>query len=62
MYYRKGVTERLQGSVKKHDIRLYLKAGFTVRKYVVSPKDPLPCVSSVVSTISVFVRYEGRYM
>ena len=38
--YIKGVTERLQRTFTKH-IRLYLKAGFTVRDAVGSPKDPL---------------------
>ena len=39
--YMKGVTKRLQRAFRKHNIRLYSKAGFTVRNAVVSPKDPL---------------------
>ena len=36
----KVVTECLQLAFKKHDIRLYSKAGYTVRNAVVSAKDP----------------------
>ena len=33
----KGVTEHLRTAVKKHGVRLYSKAGYTVRNAVVSP-------------------------
>ena len=35
----KGITERLQRSFKKHDLRLYSKAGFAVSNVLVNPLD-----------------------
>ena len=58
--YMKGVTERLQRAFKKHDTRLYSKAGFTVRNAVVSaPRNLLARVNSVVSSMSAVVRCVG---
>ena len=39
--YMKRVTEQLQRALRKHGIRLYSKAGFTIKNSVVSPKDPV---------------------
>ena len=39
--YMKGITERLQWEFNKHDIKLYSKAGYTVRDAMVSLKHPL---------------------
>ena len=43
----KGVMELLQRAFKKHNIRLYSKAGHTVRNAVSAPRIPLTCVNSV---------------
>ena len=37
--YIDGITERVQRAFKKYDIAMYVKAGFTIRNAVVSPKD-----------------------
>ena len=39
--YIKGNMECRQQAFNKHNIRLYSKAGKTIRNAVVSPKDPL---------------------
>ena len=39
--YIKGVTEKLHGTSRKHNIALYAKAGFTIRNAVASLKDSL---------------------
>ena len=49
--YMKGVMERIQWAFNKHNIRLYSKAGYTVRNAVVSPKDPLEKIQAVCSDI-----------
>ena len=38
--YMKNIAERRQRAFWKHDIALYVKAGFTIRNAVVSPKGP----------------------
>ena len=35
--YMKGITERLQGAFRKHNIALYAKASFTIRNTVLIP-------------------------
>ena len=37
----KDIAERLQRAFWKHDIALYVKAGFAIRNAVGSPKEPL---------------------
>ena len=39
--YIKGISERMERSFKKHNIKLYHKAGETLRQKLLHPKDKL---------------------